>query len=332
MTEVLRITIDHFCFHIKRQYGKYNLQKSMFDFDYAMVKVTDLAREFIKFFEIEPPFSIVHLRIICANSDIMIKNIPDCHKTRGYYFAYGEDIQIFIKKNDSPSSKIHTILHELYEIINEKLYSYSNNEYKRKKKDIEAKADQFAAYVHAPDKIVIQWIKTKGLDVFGLTDFLTCSYATALIRMNDVLCAFPEIASGEYLPVISILFERPYWEKTDNEQTPGLQLKIYKKSRGFFFRLSQNEINELRFHSKKSSNITISKIVNLYSSSDNDILLMNIQMEFRVSKLTVDMLIRTVNWKNRDSTAKILIQLMPSERKELRELAERLNLKKYDLG
>jgi len=332
MNEAPPITIDDFCHHFMCEYGNYDPHKDAYDFDYATAGVNNLSREFIKFFELQHPFSIEALLTICKDSSFTVKLLPDNHKSRGYNFSYGEDVRIFIKENDSPSGQIHTLLHELYEIIDEKLHSYSNNGYKREKKVIEAKADQFSAYVHVPHETVLQWINTNGIDVFGLKDFLTCSYVTALIRTNEVLCGVVRATTNEHIPVIGILYERPYWKGTPSGRTPRLQLKFHTKSRGFPFTLSRNEVKDLLFYSKEIGDLTISKLINAYSKSGDDVLLKNIEMVFKTSGLTVDILIRTVNWRKYKHTAKILIQLIPSTHKELRNLAERLNIKQYDLG
>lgn len=320
MNETPQITIDDFCYHLINNYGRYHL-----------VGTEQLAKEFIRFFGVYSPFSFIHLELLCRYLDIVIKNLPDDSKPRGCNINDRGNVQIFIKENDSTSGKIYTILHELYEIIIEKFYSTCNNQWKWEREDIEAKANKFAAYVQIPDKIVLQWINTKGLDVFGLADLLTCSHVTVLIRMNEVLCKFPEKTKGKFLPVINILYEKPYREEMANIETGKLQLKTFVKSKGFSFRLSQNEINELLFHNKEHSiNLSIPSLIDSFSNYGFDSLLMNTEMEFRTFRLKVDILIRGIKRWKYGSCIKILIQLMPSTRKELRELAERLNLKKDD--
>ncbi|MCB4757700.1 MAG: hypothetical protein LHV69_11840, partial [Elusimicrobia bacterium] len=59
---------------------------------------------------------------------------------------------------------------------------------------------------------------------------------------------------------------------------------------------------------------------------------MNLEMLFKASRLTVDVLIRPVIWRNFEHAAKILIQLIPSEHDSLRDLADRLNIMQYDLS
>lgn len=223
VTERPKITIDAFCSHITNKYMKYSL-----------VETDMLAKDFIIFFGLYSSFSIVHLRIICANSGITIENLPDSHKPRGYNVAYGKVIQIYIKENDPQSGKIFTILHELYEIIIEKLFPHSKDRWKRKILKTEQKANRFAAYVQVPDNIVLQWLNTQGLDVFGLADFLTSSHITVLIRMNEVLCKFHEKSTGKFLPVINILYEKLYPEEMANVETEKLQFKTFVKSKGFF--------------------------------------------------------------------------------------------------
>lgn len=332
MTETKSRTIDDFCTHMLFECGEHDAKSGAIDFDYGEVNPHNLSREFIKFFELTHPLSLEKILTICNDSGFAVELLSNDHKARGYNFSYGENVKIFYKKDDSPSGQIHTLLHELYEVIDGKLYSYDAIGYERKRNAVEAKADQFSAYVHVPHETVFQWINSNGLDVFGLKDFLTCSYVTALIRMNEDLCGLVNARTGLPTSVIGILYERPYWKGTPSGRTPRLQLKFHVKSRGFPFTLSRNEIPDLLFHSKETGELTINRLINAYSKSGSDILLKNVELVFKTSGLTVDILIRTVNWRKYKHTAKILIQIMPSDQTGLRNLADRLNIKQYDLN
>lgn len=331
MNALSQRNIENFCLHIKKSYSKNDLYTGKYKFYFKSIDIIDLTWEFIDFFKIEYPLSIEQLKKICNNSNYkVVGTLSDKHKPRGYHFLIEKEGIICFKENDAPSGQIYTIIHELYEIIEYKLLSYSIDKGETGKDETESKANQFAALVYAPDEAVALWIYEYGLDVFGLKDGLKCSYATALIRIHEVLLKFPEITSGKHLPIISILFESPYWNKKNNEKTPLPQLKIYKKNRGFFFKLRHNEIKELLFNSKGGTYLSILKILYLSYSSGYDVLLKNIEMKFKKNKLTVDILIRNVKWGNYFYPVKILIQLVPSKQKELKELAKKLHIASID--
>lgn len=325
-------TIDDFCTHMMFECGEYDKDHDVLDFDYDKVGVHHLSREFIKFFDLQYPLPIENILDICKDSGFKLELLPDDHQARGYNFSYGDEVRICIKENDSPSGQIHTLLHELYEVIDEKLYSCDAIGYTRKKNVIEAKADQFSAYVHVPHETVFQWINTHGLDVFGLKEFLTCSYITALIRLNEVLCELVNVKSGFPTSCIGILYERPYWKGTPSGRTPRLQFKFHAKSRGFSFRLSRNEVKDLKFYAKDVKGLTIPRLIKAFSDSNDNLLLKNMSLVFKEQSHDVDVLIRTVNWHKYKYTAKILIQIIPSDQHDLRHLAERLNITEYEMG
>ena len=147
--------------------------------------------------------------------------------------------------------------------------------------------------------------------------------------MFQVLCVVTITKTREYIPLIGILYERPYWKETPGGETLSLQLTTYVKSRGFPFRLHRDEIKILHFHSRKFSNITMPQLVHLCSDYGENVLLKNIIMELDTSRVTVDILVRTVIWKNYKNTAKILFLLTPSNRIFLRKLAKWQNIKSY---
>jgi hypothetical protein len=327
INEIQQNTIDNFCLHVIKSYVNYSTHTNTYGIDYKSIDINVLAWDFINFFQIEYPISRLQLLEICHNSKYKIKLLSDIHKPRGYHFLYNNEGMIFYKQNDAPCGQIYTLLHELYEIIEHNLLSYNINIGDTLKEETEIKANQFAAFVYAPDEAVASWINEFGLDVFGLKDGLKCSYATALIRMHDVLLKFPGKIPSRNLPIISILFERPYWNKKNRERIPWPQLKTYKKSKGFYFKLNKKEIKELHFHSRDGSNLSILKLIPLSLAVGYDFLLKDVEMEFRTYKLTVDILIRNVNWARYRFPVKVLIQLMPSKKKTLRELARNLNIK-----
>lgn len=322
-------TIDCFCHAFMCDHGHYIFNENAYDFDYYALDVNLLSLKFTQHFELAHPLGIEELVTICHNSGIGINLFPASQKTRGYNFSYGENLYIFLKENDSPTGHIHTLLHELYEIIDRILISYSRSLQKRQRKALETRADQFSAFVHAPNETVLEWIHSHGLDVFGLKNRLKCSYATALIRMNEVLCTLREARNALPAPVIGLLYERPYWEIIPDGSTPDFQLNSYVKSKGFPFALRRNEVDDLYFFAQDIGPITLSQFVTVYSESGDDVLFTNLEMACKGSRMTVDMLIRMVTWRNFQYPAKMLFQVIPSKHDHLRNLANKLNIAYY---
>ncbi len=321
-------TIDNFCSHVMFEYKKFHFFKNeKFNLDAYF-----LANEFRKYFKLQYPLSLQQILTICNDSNFSVHILSGKNKSRGYNFTYGNTVAIFFKEKDSPSGQIFTILHELYEIIYRNIDLQNPNFfYKDIKKDIESKANFFSACVYIPYENALDWMDSNGLDVFGLKNFFNCSYVTAVIQMNKVLCNMINAYTLVPTPVISIFYERPYWKGDKKGKIPRLQLKFYGKSQGFPFAIKRSEIKEILFSSKELGDITVHKLINAFSKSDNELLLHNLKMVFRGSELRVDILIRKVNWRKYKYVAKVLFQIIPSFHKDLLKLANRLGIKQYNI-
>lgn len=324
-------TIGGFCLRIMARCQEIDCENDIIKYNYSNISTETLAQEFINYFGLPCPLTLIQILLICHNSGFFVHWFSDNHKSRGYNVSYRDEVHIYIKENDSPSGQIYTVLHELYEIIDQKICSYISGDNRKIKKLIEEKADQFSSYVFLPSENVSEWINSYGLDVFGLKNYYNCSYGTALIRMNEVLCNLSDEETGGPTPMIGILYERPYWKQNRNSKTPPLQLKFYTKSLGFPFSLSRSEIKDLHFCVDKTLDKTVEQLIDPFSKSNNSVFLHNAKMAFEDYELTVDILIRTVNWREYKYTAKVLIQIIPSSHKDLSELAYLLGIKRYNI-
>lgn len=332
-TEVRTVpqTIERFATEMIYKYGELNLEHDDTDVDLDKVGAETLASEFSEFFELTYPLTLEQLISICQKSGFTVGTLPEHVKPRGYNFTYGKDVRIYFKESDPVSGKIHTILHEIYEVLERNLSIKARRGEKRNHKASEANANKFAAYVHVPLEKAYAWINRNGFDVFGFKDLMTCSYATALIIMNEVLCRTSSVKTGFPISMISLLYDRPYWRKTSDGRTPRLELRTYTKSKGFPFCMSRKEISELEFAKPTGGVFTIKKIVKIFTLAGQDRIIPCIEMTFREKKLPVDVLIRTVQWNKNHfrHTAKILIHIMPSEDSSLLYSAERLHIPKF---
>lgn len=324
-------TIRGFIVRIMAKCREIDFENKRINYNYSNISIEILSQEFINYFGLRYPLTLIQILTICSNSGFSVHWFSDNHKSRGYNFDFRDEVHIYIKEDDSPSGQIFTVLHELYEIIDQKIYSYISGGNKKIKERIEEKADQFSSCVFLPSENVTEWINSNGLDVFGLKNSYDCSYATALIRINEELCNLSYEETGGPTPMIGILYERPYWKQTRNSKTPPLQLKLYKKSRGFPFSLSRSGIKDLHFYVDKTLDKTVEQLIDPFSKSNNSEFLHNAKMVFEDYELTVDILIQTVNWREYKYPAKVLIQIIPSSHKGLSKLAYRLGIKRYNI-
>ncbi|MEW6536420.1 MAG: hypothetical protein AB1454_12495 [Candidatus Auribacterota bacterium] len=312
-------TINDFCNDVVWKYGYIDEEDDEFYFDFSQIELQTIADEFISFFELKYPLSLDQLISICSNSNYFVQPLLENHKPRGYHFEYRDRVHIFFKENDTPCGKITTILHELFEIINDNLAKQSITG--KKNSNIEEDADKFSVYVQVPNSYVFDFINSAGLDVFGLKDHMQCSYATALIRMNEVLCYSERSDESTHISMISILYERKFWENNSCNKIPRLSLGIFCKSKGFPFGMSRSEVRDLRFNEKFS----IRKLIQDNKKYRTNVFLPTLLMTLKNTSLFVNVLIRPVIWKGSNYASKVLVQIAPALGNELKLLAKKIN-------
>jgi len=330
-------TINCFCLAVTVQHELF-FSKGL-DF-YSNLDPHDMADEFVSFFELRYPLNFRQLFDICRRSNIYVNFLPGKHKARGYNFSYGRSTSIHIRNSDSPSGKIHTLLHELYEIIDERLFVIGST-YGRKfdKYILEQRADRFAACVHVPGREILRWIHEKGLDIFGLEKYCNSSYATALVRLNEYLQRFIILNDRvEPLPMIGILYERPYWKKTPSGRLPKMRLTCFTNSDKDTFDLEKDDIGKVSFFEKRTeAEINLAYLVKIFSQEGLDTFFYDKIMFMRQpedKKLKIlgrmDILVRVVEWNKYHYPMKVLVQIMPSHRSHLARVADSLKILSSD--
>jgi len=311
--EVSLLSIEFFCIHV--------YYKNNHNTEYQKISPEYLANEFIEYFGLNHPLLLDSVKKICSNSDIEIDSFSSGN-TRGWNISNNEKRYIFYKEDDSPSGIIHTILHELYEIIDDQFKALFQIDI-GDKNTIEKRADTFSANVHVPFRMVCPFIRSRGLDVFTLCRMMRCSYKTALIRMNEALCNMnaENIFSGS---VICFLYERAYWKKT-KKSTPQLSLSHFSKSSGFPFCMNKKDIKKIKMLDKNNNSFYIRDL----SKLKTNLFYHGVQLNFNKKYYVVDILIRPLVWKKfkNKTISKILIQINPTKQKHLFNLAEKLGLK-----
>jgi|GEM_PF-5955730 len=289
----------------------------------SITNISQITKEFINYFELFHPITLDQLTILSENIGIELKDDAPYTNARGFHFIHDDKITIYYKKDEATCSQIFTILHELYEILINKI-NY-NNKIDRDK--LESDANQFAAITIAPDDKVLNWVNNYSIDIFGFAKNAGCSYKTAQIRINQVLCNL----TNKIPPVISLLYERKYWKT--KKKCPSLSLNCFSKNKGFQFTLTKTEAKLLYFIVYLPNgvfNIDINKLVRLASKQKANLLLENVSigLDTTLYLKNADIIIRTEPNKFRYSN-KVLIQISPSNNQLLKNLAHKLELTNF---
>lgn len=283
-----------------------------------------IAEEVTKYFGLFHPIILDNLITTLENAGIEVKDdAPPTSKARGFNSVCADKISIHYKKIEAPCSKVFTILHELYEIILQKLTE-------KDRKLLEKDADLFASLVVLPDELALEWIANNGLDVFGLTKKMNCSYSCSLLRINYALNILSTNEKWQSLSMIGILYERFHWQPSNKPKR--LIQSRFTKSAIFPLNITKSkEMKTLKFliPTKTSSRImTLDKVINIFSNEKKDsILIANTDLFFGDTTLKIDLLIRTLNWENYEDTAKVLFQIVPADCSALRDLSARLEIR-----
>ena len=123
-------------------------------------------------------------------------------------------------------SSEYTLLHEAYEIVHETLGKRGRDQPSKRKVCLDA--DRFAAAVLMPADIFDAYARASGLDVVVLHGVFRCSYASAAIRLGEVM---------DRHPLFVALYERDDagdpadWPERSALDT--LRAKVVKRTAGF---------------------------------------------------------------------------------------------------
>ncbi len=135
----------------------------------------------------------------------------------------GGEYHIYHREDLWEGAKTQTVLHELYEIVLENMAETdSNGPWDR---SVCPQAERFAAAVLMQPDIFIPYARASGLDVAVLHDQFGCSYASAALRLAEVL---------RDQPLMVVLYERE--ERGDPAgwtEPPVLWAKVVKRTAGF---------------------------------------------------------------------------------------------------
>ena len=135
----------------------------------------------------------------------------------------GGEYHIYHREDLWEGAKAQTVLHELYEIVLENMpETDSSGPWDR---SVCPQADRFAAAALMQPDIFLPYARASGLDVAVLHDHFGCAYASAALRLAEVL---------RDQPLMVVLYERE--ERGDPvgwTEPPVLWAKVVKRTAGF---------------------------------------------------------------------------------------------------
>ncbi len=142
---------------------------------------TAIARKFSLFHQLSSPPSYPSIISACSAfvGDLQIENLPDT--MRGFHFIYNDHIQITLRERERTGAIAHTLLHELFEIIIERLNDKKTPPYAL----TQYKANLFAASVLMPKEVFFEFSLDSDLDFMAIRDkYLHLSCLSLLLRLR----------------------------------------------------------------------------------------------------------------------------------------------------
>ena len=145
---------------------------------------TAIAKKFSLYHQLSSPPSYQSIISVClafVNEIEQKGNLPDA--IRGFHCTYNNHTQLILKDRERTGAIVHTLLHEIFEIIIEKLNKKINHRYELS----DYKANLFAASVLMPKEAFFEWALKSDLDFKAIWDngkYGHLSFTSLLIRLR----------------------------------------------------------------------------------------------------------------------------------------------------
>ena len=181
-------TIDGFCEELLKD-----------DCPEARLEPEGLAEDFSRYFEVRLRLSVDDIAVLLENAGIGV--VSGARLARGlrgvHYIQPDERYAIHYLESQWEGGKVHTVLHETYEIVHEQVW------YRRFGSPLNSRvcteADRFAAAVMMPPDTFEAYALASGLDVLALQRVFRCAYYSATRRLGEVM---------HRQPLMAVLYER----------------------------------------------------------------------------------------------------------------------------
>ena len=181
-------TIDGFCDELLKD-----------DCPEARLEPEGLAENFSRSFGVRLHLSVDDIAVMLENAGIgLVSGARLARGLRGVHYILPDNTYaIHYLESQWEGGKVHTVLHETYEIVHEevwhRLYGSPLD------RMVCPEADRFAAAVMMPPDIFEPYALASGLDVLALQKVFRCAYHSVTRRMGEVMCR---------QPLAAVLYER----------------------------------------------------------------------------------------------------------------------------
>ncbi len=201
------------------------------------------ARSFVKFFSLSGIPTLQRLKELLARAGIglaVASNLPGSY--RGFHAGHAQGpYLIHYDASEWSGAQEHTVLHETYEIIIERLRDiHPSHRYPRGKR-LCRQADRFAASVLVQPQLFSIMAETTGFDVVALQRLYRRSYSSISLRLAEVM---------RHQPLLAVLYERKESDgetgPLDSEDLACLRATVVARTPGFRLRTSRRPLSCLR--------------------------------------------------------------------------------------
>ena len=194
-----------------------------------------MAARFVDHFGLSARPSLEELTALAERAEFGTVQDGKMDGLRGAHIGQpGGEYHIYHRDDLGEGSKAQTVLHEMYEIILERMdeiHSPGMPVPSGPNPVICQQAERFAAAALMQPDIFLPYARASGLDVAALHDSFGCAYSTAALRLAEVL---------RDPPLMVVLYERE--ERGDPAawtQPPALWCRVAKRTAGFGARRSR---------------------------------------------------------------------------------------------
>ena len=194
-----------------------------------------LAGRFVDYFGLSARPSLEELTALAERAGFGTVQEGQMDGLKGAHLGQpGGEYHIYHRDDLWEGSKAHTVLHELYEIILERLaeiHSPGMPVPSGPNPVICQQAERFAAAALMQPDIFLPYAQASGLDVTALHDAFGCAYSSAALRLAEVV---------RDPPLLVVLYERE--ERGDPAGWTGpavLRARVVKRTEGFGARRSR---------------------------------------------------------------------------------------------